>query len=61
MTRRCGDPGEEPVSGQHEPRAEDAANAIIGYSEMLYEEAEDLGLDSFLPDLRRSATLASTC
>ena len=28
-------------------------NAIIGYSEMLQEEAEDLGEDAFLPDLRR--------
>lgn len=28
-------------------------NAIIGYSEMLQEEAEDLGQDSFLPDLKK--------
>jgi signal transduction histidine kinase/DNA-binding response OmpR family regulator len=28
-------------------------NAIIGYSEMLQEEAEDLGQDSFVPDLRK--------
>ncbi|MCK5877210.1 MAG: response regulator, partial [Candidatus Marithrix sp.] len=28
-------------------------NAIIGYSEMLTEEAEDLGQDDFIPDLRR--------
>jgi len=28
-------------------------NAIIGYSEMLQEEAEDLGSDAFLPDLQR--------
>ena len=28
-------------------------NAIIGYSEMLQEEAEDLGESAFLPDLRR--------
>ena len=28
-------------------------NAIIGYSEMLQEEAEDLGTEAFLPDLRR--------
>jgi len=28
-------------------------NAIIGYSEMLQEEAEDLGEETFLPDLRR--------
>jgi adenylate cyclase len=28
-------------------------NAIIGYSEMLYEEAEDLGEDAFLPDLKK--------
>jgi len=28
-------------------------NAIIGYSEMLQEEAEDLGEQSFLPDLQR--------
>ena len=28
-------------------------NAIIGYSEMLMEEAEDTGLDSFTPDLER--------
>src|SRR5262249_51368641 len=29
-------------------------NAIIGYSEMLQEEAEDLGEKSFLPDLQRT-------
>jgi len=28
-------------------------NAIIGYSEMLQEEAEDLGSEAFLPDLQR--------
>ena len=28
-------------------------NAIVGYSEMLQEEAEDLGVDSFIPDLQR--------
>jgi signal transduction histidine kinase/CheY-like chemotaxis protein len=28
-------------------------NAIIGYSEMLQEEAEDLGHDDFIPDLRK--------
>lgn len=28
-------------------------NAIIGYSEMLQEEAEDLGQESFIPDLER--------
>jgi signal transduction histidine kinase len=28
-------------------------NAIIGYSEMLQEEAEDLGEDVFLPDLQK--------
>jgi signal transduction histidine kinase len=28
-------------------------NAIIGYSEMLQEEADDLGEESFLPDLQR--------
>jgi len=28
-------------------------NAIIGYSEMLQEEAEDLGSETFLPDLQR--------
>src|SRR4030095_5744587 len=28
-------------------------NAIIGYSEMLQEEAEDLGEEVFLPDLQR--------
>ncbi|HWA87902.1 MAG TPA: response regulator [Opitutus sp.] len=28
-------------------------NAIIGYSEMLTEEAEDLGQDSFVPDLKK--------
>ena len=28
-------------------------NAIIGYSEMLIEEAEDLGQDEFVPDLRK--------
>ena len=28
-------------------------NAIIGYSEMLHEEAEDLGRDDFIPDLEK--------
>ena len=28
-------------------------NAIIGYSEMLQEEAEDLGQEDFLPDLQK--------
>ena len=28
-------------------------NAIIGYSEMLMEEAEDLGQESFIPDLKK--------
>ncbi|HUL11023.1 MAG TPA: response regulator [Methylococcaceae bacterium] len=28
-------------------------NAIIGYSEMLQEEAQDLGQDSFVPDLKK--------
>ena len=28
-------------------------NAIIGYSEMLQEEAEDLGEEAFLPDLQQ--------
>ncbi len=36
-------------------------NAIIGYSEMLQEEAEDLGQKDFIPDLRRSTAPASTC
>jgi PAS domain S-box-containing protein len=31
-------------------------NAIIGYSEMLREEAEDLGLQTFLPDLDKIRT-----
>ena len=31
-------------------------NAIIGYSEMLQEEAEDLGEEAFLPDLQRINT-----
>ncbi len=28
-------------------------NAVIGYSEMLEEEAEDAGLDAFIPDLKK--------
>src|SRR5262249_36561236 len=28
-------------------------NAVIGYSEMLQEEAQDLGVDTLLPDLRK--------
>lgn len=28
-------------------------NAVIGYSEMLHEEAEDQGLDDFIPDLQK--------
>ena len=39
------------ASMSHELRT--PLNAIIGYSEMLYEEAEDRGLDTFLPDLVR--------
>jgi signal transduction histidine kinase/CheY-like chemotaxis protein len=31
-------------------------NAIIGYSEMLSDEAEDLGLEQFIPDLNRIRT-----
>ena len=37
------------ASMSHELRT--PLNAIIGYSEMLHEEAEDLGQESFLPDL----------
>ncbi|MGH6918177.1 MAG: ATP-binding protein, partial [Geminicoccaceae bacterium] len=37
------------ASMSHELRT--PLNAIIGYSEMLHEEAEDLGQNSFLPDL----------
>jgi signal transduction histidine kinase/DNA-binding response OmpR family regulator len=37
------------ASMSHELRT--PLNAIIGYSEMLHEEAQDLGQDSFLPDL----------
>jgi adenylate cyclase len=37
------------ASMSHELRT--PLNAIIGYSEMLHEEAEDRGQDSFLPDL----------
>ena len=33
-------------------------NSIIGYSEMLQEEAEDQGRDDFLPDLRNIGTAA---
>ena len=37
-------------------------NAIIGYSEMLQEEAEDLGEQTFLPDLQTDQRApASTC
>ena len=28
-------------------------NAILGYSEMLVEEAEDLGQEDFIPDLKK--------
>ena len=31
-------------------------NAIIGYSEMLTDEAEDLGLHNFIPDLKKIRT-----
>ena len=31
-------------------------NAIIGYSEMLTDEAEDLGLQQFIPDLKKIRT-----
>ena len=39
------------ASMSHELRT--PLNAIIGYSEMLHEEAEDLGQDAFLPDLEK--------
>ena len=35
-------------------------NAIIGYSEMLQEEAEDLGQEDFTPDLQKINAAAST-
>ena len=34
-------------------------NQIIGYSEMLQEEAEDLGLDAYTPDLQKMHTAGS--
>ena len=34
-------------------------NQIIGFSEMLQEEAEDLGLDAFIPDLQKIHTAGS--
>ncbi|WP_349645364.1 histidine kinase dimerization/phospho-acceptor domain-containing protein [Candidatus Parabeggiatoa sp. HSG14] len=34
-------------------------NAIIGYSEMLQEEAESLGQNNFIPDLKKLVVLAS--
>jgi signal transduction histidine kinase/DNA-binding response OmpR family regulator len=39
------------ASMSHELRT--PLNAIIGYSEMLHEQAEDLGQESFLPDLQK--------
>jgi PAS domain S-box-containing protein len=39
------------ASMSHELRT--PLNAIIGYSEMLHEEAEDLGQGAFLPDLKK--------
>jgi signal transduction histidine kinase/CheY-like chemotaxis protein/PAS domain-containing protein len=39
------------ASMSHELRT--PLNAIIGYSEMLHEEAEDLGQEAFLPDLEK--------
>ncbi|MDQ3565570.1 MAG: response regulator [Pseudomonadota bacterium] len=39
------------ASMSHELRT--PLNAIIGYSEMLQEEAEDLGQDGFIPDLQK--------
>jgi signal transduction histidine kinase len=39
------------ASMSHELRT--PLNAIIGYSEMLQEEADDLGTEAFLPDLRK--------
>ena len=49
-------PGQEFVPGQHEPRAPDPLNAIIGYSEMLEEEAREQGVGEFVPDLERIHT-----
>jgi GAF domain-containing protein len=36
-------------------------NAIIGYSEMLQEEAEEIGEEAFIPDLQKVNRPASTC
>ena len=47
------------ASMSHELRT--PLNAIIGYSEMLQEEAEDRGLDTFLPDLVKIKRPAATC
>ena len=48
------------ASMSHELRT--PLNAIIGYSEMLHEEAKDLGEESFLPDLEKiQAAPAGTC
>ena len=47
------------ASMSHELRT--PLNAIIGYSEMLHEEAEDLGQDAFYPTSRRSKAPAGTC
>ncbi len=47
------------ASMSHELRT--PLNAIIGYSEMLLEEAEELGGRSSGPTSRRSAAPASTC
>src|SRR5207342_1490469 len=44
------------ASMSHELRT--PLNAIIGYSEMLHEEATDLGQEAFVPDLQKICTAA---
>ena len=47
------------ASMSHELRT--PLNAILGYSEMLQEEAEDLGSVDFIPDLQKILAAANTC
>ena len=60
--RRGGQPGQEPFLANMSHELRTPLNAIIGYSEMLQEEAEDLGDERLRPRPRaRSRPPAGTC